>query len=427
MRGAQALASSAARGLLDRYLECRRESQALVEGLSDADLTVQAMDDASPGKWHLAHATWFFETFVLALFDRRYRPFDERYAFLFNSYYEAAGARHPRPRRGLLTRPTLAEVLAYRRCVDDGMASLLMGGPCAEALRRIELGIQHEQQHQELLLTDLLFLFAQNPLRPAVRRGAPASAALAHPAAPDWVAYPGGRVAIGRDDDDGFSFDCEQPRHELLLRPFALAAQPVTNREWCEFIDDGGYRQPLLWLADGWSQVQSQGWNAPLYWRGGTKTPLQMSLAGDAGVDPHAPVCHISYFEADAYARWAGKRLPTEAEWEVAGARQPVAGNFASSGRFAPTAVHADLQAPLRQLYGDVWEWTSSAFAAYPGFRSAPGVLGEYNGKFMCNQFVLRGGSCVTPFGHVRASYRNFFQPYQRWQFSGLRLAKDQT
>ena len=416
--------------LLRRFEQCRRETLELIVGLSDADLTVQAMDDASPGKWHLAHTTWFFETFVLARFDLLHRPFDERYAYLFNSYYESAGARQPRPCRGLLSRPALDDVLAYRRATDDAVFALLAGEPDPQALALVELGIQHEQQHQELMLTDLLSLFAQNPLRPAYLPNASAGTTLSlltRPAGPEWVAYRGGRAAIGRDDDDGFSFDCEQPRHEVLLRPFALAARPVANRQWCEFIADGGYEHPMLWLAEGWHQVRAQGWKAPLYWRGGADAPVQMTLAGEVPVDPLAPVCHISYYEADAYARWAGKRLPTEAEWEVAAAAQLVAGNFADNGRLRPAASHAGNQAPLQQLYGDVWEWTSSAYGPYPGFRPAPGVIAEYNGKFMCNQFVLRGGSCVTPFGHVRESTRNFFQPHQRWQFSGLRLAEDRS
>lgn len=416
--------------LLRRFERCRRETLELIVGLSDADLTVQAMDDASPGKWHLGHTTWFFETFVLAPFGPSYRAFDHRYAYLFNSYYESAGARHPRPRRGLLTRPALSDVLAYRRAVDDAVLALLAGESDPQLLALVELGIHHEQQHQELMLTDLLNLFAQNPLRPAYRPIALASANLAlisGARGADWVAFRGGRMAIGRDDDDGFSFDCEQPRHEVLLRPFALAARPVTNREWCEFIDDGGYEHPMLWLAEGWHQVRAQGWRAPLYWRDDAGAPVQMTLAGELPVDLQAPVCHISYYEADAYARWAGKRLPTEAEWEVAAATQPVAGNFADNGRLRPAPTLLNGHAALGQLYGDVWEWTSSAYGPYPGFRPADGAIAEHNGKFMCNQFVLRGGSCVTPFGHVRESYRNFFQPHQRWQFSGLRLAEDRS
>jgi len=431
MSAVLAPAGGRAWNLLRRYEQCRRETLELIVGLSDADLTVQAMDDASPGKWHLAHTTWFFEAFVLARFEPVHRAFDPRYAYLFNSYYESAGARHPRPRRGLLSRPSLNDVLAYRRAIDDALFALLADDPDPAALALVELGIHHEQQHQELILTDLLSLFAQNPLRPTYLPSASAGASLALVARPprgaDWIAFRGGRCAIGRDDDDGFSFDCEQPRHEVLLRPYALSAHPVTNREWSEFIADGGYEHPMLWLAEGWNQARAQGWKAPLYWHGGADEPMQMTLAGDVPLDPHAPVCHISYYEADAYARWAGKRLPTEAEWEVAAAAQAVAGNFAQSGRLRPGAAALDGQTPLSQLYGDVWEWTASAYGPYPGFRPASGATAEYNGKFMCNQFVLRGGSCATPFGHVRESYRNFFQPHQRWQFSGLRLAEDRS
>ena len=385
--------------LAQRYARCRKRSVALAAGLSDADLTVQSMDDTSPGKWHLAHTTWFFETFVL---------------------------RAQEPRHGLLTRPTLQTVLAWREAIDAAMARLLEGGLPHAVEQIVELGIQHEQQHQELMLTDLLHLFAQNPLRPAYRRslyavrGAPAgSAARMH-----WVPFPGGEQLIG-DTGEGFGFDCERPRHATLLRPFALAARPVNNQEWTEFMADGGYTDPLLWLAEGWQRVRVEGWQAPLYWRQRNGEWVQMSLVGELAPDPDAPVCHISHYEADAFARWSGRRLPTEAEWEVAASAQPVAGNFADAAHLRPQPLHADGQWPLAQLYGDVWEWTASPFTAYPGFRPAEGAAGEYNGKFMSGQMVLRGGSCATPEGHVRASYRNFFQPHQRWQFSGLRLAKD--
>lgn len=411
--------------LLQRYESCRQRSVSLVAGLSDADLTVQSMDDASPGKWHLAHTTWFFETLVLAAFSRTHRPFDAQFAFLFNSYYEALGARQPRPRRGMLTRPTLATVMAYREATDAAMTRLLEQGITREAEGLVELGIQHEQQHQELMLTDLLHLFAQNPLRPVYRPqlravgSAPVAASRTH-----WVPFDGGQQLIG-DSGEDFAFDCERPRHATLLQPFALASRPVNNREWLEFMADGGYAQPLLWLSDGWQRLQAEGWQAPLYWRQAGGEWLQMSLRGELAVELDAPVCHISHYEADAFARWAGRRLPTEAEWEVAAAGQALHGNFAGSGALRPQAPRHDTQWPLAQLYGDVWEWTASPFTGYPGFRPATGQAGEYNGKFMSGQMVLRGGSCATPEGHVRASYRNFFQPHQRWQFSGLRLAKD--
>lgn len=398
----------------------RRASEALAAGLSDGDLTPQSMEDASPGKWHLAHTTWFFEEFVLAAGIPGYRRENDAYRYLFNSYYETVGPRHPRPRRGLLTRPSLPEVLAYRARVDADLADFLAAGPPPLALACIELGLHHEQQHQELFLTDLLHLFAQNPLAPAYRHPAPRPVAV--PAPCRWLAFSGGRVAVGHAGP-GFAFDCEGPRHDVLLRPFRLTSRPVTNGEWAEFIADGGYCRPALWLSDGWKLVQAEGWRGPLHWVGGDGPRRQMTLHGLQPVDPAAPVAHLSYFEADAYARWAGKRLPSEFEWEAAARELPAEGNFADSGAFCP------LPAPpgegLRQMYGDVWEWTSSPFLAYPGFRPAAGAVGEYNGKFMCGQFVLRGGSCVTPGGHLRSTYRNFFYPHQRWQFAGLRLAED--
>lgn len=424
-----------------RYRAVRAYSAALVEGLSDADATVQSMDDASPAKWHLAHTAWFFEEFVLAGARPAYRSVDARYRYLFNSYYESVGPRHPRPRRGLLTRPSLADVLRYRAAVDAAMEKLLAGPLPGATLRLIELGLQHEMQHQELLLTDLLHLFAQNPLRPAYREAPdPPPAAPAPPLA--WIGHAGGRCRIGADTGadakdgagaSGFAFDCEGPRHEVLLRPFRLAARPVSNAEWSEFIADGGYRRPTLWLADGWKAVQAESWTAPLYWedeageayREDAGAPRAMTLFGVQALDPAAPVAHLSYFEADAYARWAGKRLPSEFEWEIAARDLPVRGNFADSGALRPLAAPQPSGGVPGQMYGDVWEWTASPFVAYPGFRPAGGAVGEYNGKFMCNQFVLRGGSCATPAGHLRPSYRNFFYPQQRWQFAGLRLAED--
>lgn len=383
--------------LLDRYRDVRRHSVALAEGLSDADATAQSMDDASPTKWHLAHISWFFETFLLRDHVAGYRLFDEAYPYLFNSYYEAEGARHARPERGLLTRPALAEVIDYRTHVDKAMADA-MEGFSEELLDLVELGLHHEQQHQELLLTDILHLFSRNPLKPAYSDKAPVH--VADPGPLQWLEGKSGIQQIGHAGR-GFAFDCEGPCHEVLLQPHALANRPVTNGEWLAFIEDGGYRDARHWLSDGWAWVQNQAIDAPLNWN--RKSDLEWNefgLTGNHSLDLAAAVKHVSYYEADAYATWAGARLPTEAEWEVA----------ANNG--LPNS-------------GAVWEWTGSAYLPYPGFKPAAGAVGEYNGKFMSGQSVLKGGSIATPPGHIRPSYRNFFYPHQRWQFCGLRLAKD--
>jgi ergothioneine biosynthesis protein EgtB len=408
---------------LDRFRAVRADSRALAGPLSDADATVQSMPDASPAKWHLAHTTWFFETMLLKPNVAGYRVFDEAYNFLFNSYYETVGARHPRPKRGLITRPSLDEILAYRAHVDAAMEAFI-GDADQGVADLIELGLNHEQQHQELLLTDILHLFAENPLKPAYRDPEPLAVAPA-PGEAGWVAFDGGIVEIGHDGRS-FGFDCEGPRHQALIQPFRIADRLVTNGEWMAFMADGGYRDPLLWLADGWAQILEHEWSAPLYWEERDGEHLQMTLRGLQPVDPDAPVAHVSYFEADAFASWAGKRLPSEAEWERAAEGLPVAGTFAraGAGRLRPKPA-GPATGGLRQMFGDVWEWTRSPFTPYPGFKPAAGAVGEYNGKFMCAQFVLRGGSCATPEGHVRATYRNFFQPDKRWQFSGLRLAED--
>jgi ergothioneine biosynthesis protein EgtB len=408
--------------LARRYREVRAATVALAMPLSDADATVQSMPDASPAKWHLAHTTWFFESMVLTTDSSNYAVFDERFNFLFNSYYESVGARQPRPLRGLLTRPALAEVLAYRQYVDSAIAQLLQRTPTERVLKVIELGCHHEQQHQELLLTDILHLFAQNPLQPAYRESVPLAVELVDKSQA-YRAFPGGQIDIGHQGES-FAFDCEGPRHTVHIEPYRLSDRLVTNGEWAEFISDGGYRNPLLWLSDGWATVQSQAWSAPLYWEARDGEFWTMTLRGAQPVDPDAPVTHVSYFEADAFATWAGRRLPTEVEWEAAARRLAVAGNFANSGRLRPRPAPA-ATGELRQMFGDVWEWTRSAFMPYPRFRPMEGALREYNGKFMSGQFVLRGGSCVTPEDHVRATYRNFFAPQARWQFSGLRLAED--
>ena len=399
-------------GLKTRLAATRQLTLDLAAPLSDADATIQPFPDASPAKWHLAHSTWFFETFVLREHDGGYRPFDERFTFLFNSYYEAAGPRHERPRRGMVSRPSLDEVRAYRAHVDGALERALpLFSPAALAL--VELGINHEQQHQELFLTDILATFAENPIEPAYGE-------LPVPAC--WsvepLSYHPGRdgiVEIGAGDD-AFAFDSERPRHQVFLSPHAIANRRVTNKEWREFIDDGGYAKAALWLSEGWDWVQREQIRAPLYW-GDDGTAF--SLGGRREIDPAAPVAHVCYFEADAFARWAGARLPTEAEWEsFAASADPMIGNQLD-------AAGAVVPRPGGGMFGDVWEWTQSAFAAYPGFAPAEGAVGEYNGKFMCGQFVLKGASCATARGHSRAAYRNFFPPGARWQFTGVRLARN--
>jgi ergothioneine biosynthesis protein EgtB len=415
--------SNALSTLEHQYRAVRAASVALAAPLSDADATVQSMPDASPAKWHLAHTSWFFETMVLTPGSSRYRVFDDRFNFLFNSYYESVGARQPRAQRGLLTRPTLKDVLAYREHVDAAMAEVFKQVPAASVLKIIELGCQHEQQHQELLLTDILHLFAQNPLRPAYQDSVPLPVELRVNLKPASKSFAGGLYEIGHGGT-GFAFDSEGPRHAVRIEPYRLADRLVTNGEWLQFMADGGYGNPLLWLSDGWARVREESWTAPLYWEARDGEYWSMTLRGAQPVDLDAPVTHVSYFEADAFATWAQRRLPTEAEWEVAAQGLPVSGNLLNSGRLRPKPAPA-ATGELRQMYGDVWEWTRSAFMPYPRFRAVEGALGEYNGKFMSGQFVLRGGSCVTPEDHVRASYRNFFAPHARWQFSGLRLAED--
>ncbi|WBO22681.1 ergothioneine biosynthesis protein EgtB [Sphingomonas abietis] len=409
---------------LERFQRVRALSLALAANLSDADATAQSMPDASPAKWHLAHTTWFFETFVLRDHVPGYDIFDARWPFLFNSYYEAEGARMARPSRGLLTRPSLDEARAYRAHVERALEEAWADLPQA-ARDLVELGCHHEEQHQELLLTDILHLFAQNPLAPAVWPAPPRRFGTA----PDpirWIAGRSGRVEIGHDGE-GFAFDCEGPRHSVWLAPHALADRVITNGEWRAFIDGGGYTTASHWLSDGWAWVRENGIEAPAYWRRGEDGGWteRFGLDGQHPMDLAAPVRHVSYYEADAYAHWAGARLPTEAEWESAAqAHDPTDGAFLDTAQ-AVRPLPPTPGSGLRQMFGDVWEWTQSAYLPYPGFRAAEGAVGEYNGKFMSGQFVLRGGSCATPRGHARASYRNFFYPHQRWQFTGVRLAKD--
>jgi ergothioneine biosynthesis protein EgtB len=410
-------------GLSALYQSVRQASARLGAPLSDADATVQSMPDASPAKWHLAHTTWFFERMILEPNLRGYRAFDPQFNFLFNSYYESIGARQPRPRRGMITRPALETIIAYRDHVDRAMASLMQDNLSPAVSELVELGCNHEQQHQELLLTDILHLFAQNPLRPAYKDPGPIAVGKTDSAPPAYRKFDGGVVEVGHDGQ-GFGFDCEGPRHRVLLEPYELANRLVTNAEWMAFIADGGYRAPLLWLSAGWATVQAEGLSAPLYWEEREDGYWAMTLRGAQPVDPDAPVTHVSYYEADAFATWAGRRLPTEFEWEHAALGEPCRGNFVESGRLRPAPAQAG-QLGLRQIYGDVWEWTRSAFMPYPRFKPAEGAVGEYNGKFMSGQFILRGGSCATPLSHMRPSYRNFFPPDARWQFSGLRLAGD--
>jgi ergothioneine biosynthesis protein EgtB len=407
--------------LRDRLMETRRLSLALADPLSDEDQVVQAMDDASPTKWHLAHTTWFFEAFLLSRFVPGYRVFDDTFEYCFNSYYESVGPRHPRPKRGLLTRPPVEQVRAYRAYVDEALEHLFDDGLPREAEELIELGINHEQQHQELLLTDILSLFAAGPLKPAYRDAKP-GVSVSNTAPLAFTPFDSGIFEVGHDGA-GFAYDNEGPRHEQLIRPFKLANRCVTNAEWIGFIEDGGYRTATLWLADGWATIQAQDWQGPLYFEEAEGGYMQMSLLGFRPVDPAAPVTHVSYYEADAFARWAGYRLPSEFEWEVAAQSVPLQGRTLGADHLRPMAAKAG--DGLAQMFGDVWEWTGSAYLPYPGFKAAPGAVGEYNGKFMCNQFVLKGGSCATPEGHVRHTYRNFFYPHQRWQFTGLRLAAD--
>ena len=408
---------------LDQYTRIRSDSELLCTPLSVEDHVIQTAPEASPAKWHLAHVSWFFETFLLKAFLTGYREFHPQFAVLFNSYYEQAGAFFPRPQRGFLSRPGVREVMQYRQYVDEHMAALIRAADDSVwpvLLQRLEIGLNHEQQHQELLLTDIKLNLSVNPLRPAYRDDLPDNGEGCASTL-GWVEFPGGLQQIGHAGD-GFAYDNEQPRHRCYLEPFRLASRPVTNGEYLEFVDAGGYRAPQYWLSDGWATVKRLQWQTPLHWERVDGEWWQFTLGGMRRLDSAEPVCHVSFYEAEAYAAWAGKRLPTEAEWEVAAAGIAIGGNLRDSGRLHPQAADGS---GLLQMYGDVWEHTASAYRPYPGFRAPAGALGEYNGKFMCNQMVLRGGSCVTPANHIRATYRNFFYPHERWQFQGVRLAED--
>jgi ergothioneine biosynthesis protein EgtB len=408
----------------EQFLTIREATRALAAPLSAEDCAIQSMPDASPVKWHLAHTTWFFETFVLAAHQSGYRLFEPAYRVLFNSYYHAVGERHPRAERGMLSRPALSEVLAYRAHVEQAMLELLAGArlsPELDAL--VELGLHHEQQHQELILTDVKHLLSRNPLKPAYQKQWRLTPIQLRNRG--WIGFDAAMHEIGHAGS-GFCFDNETPRHRVWLEGFQIATHPVTHGDFVEFIDDGGYRRPELWLSAGWDAVSAGGWQAPQYWERRDGCWRSFTLHGDVPVDPHTPICHVSFYEADAFARWAGERLPSEAEWEVAARGASRAGNFLESGALHPLALReAPADGTLAQAFGDVWEWTRSDYGPYPGFRPAAGAVGEYNGKFMVGQYVLRGGSCATPESHIRATYRNFFPPDARWQFSGLRLARD--
>jgi len=417
--------------LRDRFHQMRKFTNGLCADLEPEDCVVQSMPDVSPTKWHLAHTTWFFETFILKKFVPGYRAEIPEYAYLFNSYYNAAGDMHRRDLRGLISRPTVNQAKRYRASVDSHIDKLLSSSDetlLDEINPILVLGIHHEQQHQELLITDIKHVFAQNPLYPVFRagsegalRGADAAARRPH----QFVEFDEQIIEIGHNGD-GFAYDNEGPRHRTFVSAFSLATRPVTNGEYIAFIEDSGYSRPEFWLSLGWMTVNEQRWDAPLYWTKRDGVWWNFTLSGLRPVDQSEPVTHVSYFEADAYANWAGARLPTEFEWERAALDCPIEGNFVEAQIFHPRAMSGSgNDRPLHQMFGDVWEWTRSAYSPYPGFRAAPGALGEYNGKFMCNQYVLRGGSCATSHTHIRRTYRNFFQPEKRWQFTGIRLARD--
>jgi ergothioneine biosynthesis protein EgtB len=411
--------------LLYRYRVVRAFSERLCDTLCAEDYVVQSMPDASPMRWHLAHTTWFYETFILAQ-NQNYQRYNESFEYLFNSYYNTVGEQYPRDKRGLLTRPTVEEIIRYRTSIDELIVATLshVNAGNEHLLDILELGLNHEQQHQELMQTDIKHLFSQNPLFPSVSPHAPGTSDCL--STKSWITFKGGIKHVGHQGNS-FAFDNESPRHRVFLEPYALCDQLVTNGEFLDFVQDRGYQRAELWLSMGWHHINQHRWNAPLYWIYHNDKPCEFTLNGLKPLDLAAPVTHLSYFEADAYARWAKARLPTESEWEAAASEYPVEGCFAEDHYDLNQAVHPFhglKNGPFRALFGDCWQWTSSSYSAYPGYQPADGALGEYNGKFMCNQYVLRGGSCATPRGHLRTSYRNFFPADTRWQFTGLRLAK---
>lgn len=415
--------SSLEQTLLAQYMSVRAQTMALIEALSAEDMMLQSMPDASPTKWHLAHTTWFFETFLLQPHLTGYQPFNETFQYLFNSYYETVGERHPRPQRGLLSRPPLSEILDYRGHVDSAMQNLLEQ-PDAEIEAAVTIGLHHEMQHQELLQTDIKHALSLNPYalsKSHHKNGVTADVNTNN--SREFKHFVGGLSFVGTDADESFAYDCEQPRHQVFVPEFSLCERLVTNAEWLAFMDDNGYQRPKLWLSDGWATVQQEGWQAPLYWHRDGNEWMTMTQRSRVPLDLNAPVCHISYYEADAFARWCGCRLPTEFEWEYAAQSVEIRGNFLESGNLLPQPAEAN-QNGLQQLFGDAWEWTQSPFMPYPGFTTPEGALAEYNGKFMANQWVLRGGSCATARQQMRTTYRNFFYAHQRWQFTSLRLAK---
>jgi len=413
--------------LIKFYKTVREFSHTLAEPLEIEDFVVQSMPEVSPTKWHLAHTSWFFETFVLSKAIQEYKSPNPQYAYLFNSYYVQAGERHLRPKRGLISRPTVEETYSYRNHVDESMLQFMENAndkEWREFSSVIEIGIHHEQQHQELIVTDIKHVLSENPLNPEYINKQNKGRSSHKPEDIEWISFEGGVCNIG-NEGEGFGYDNEYPLHKVYLNPYKLGSRLVTNAEYMEFINDRGYETPEIWLSEGWATVETNNWKAPLYWQQLSGEWMQYTLAGLRKVEPNEPLTHVSYFEADAYARWAGSRLPTEAEWEVAADSVPIEGNFVDNMNFHPVPLEKSNGLPLKQMFGDVWEWTQSSYSAYPGYRTPPGALGEYNGKFMCNQMVLRGGSCATSKSHIRKTYRNFFAANARWQFMGIRLAKD--